>query len=85
MKLSNTIFPITYSTHQITQKQFLLAAEKLMQKFRITKERAIELTENIIKNKPPNDLEHEIQGLACAYWHFLSGESIQSVIEKCKK
>jgi len=59
------LFPITYATNQIFQEQFQIAVEKLMQKFDITKERATEIAEDIIKamiseNKPYSSLEVEI-------------------------
>ncbi len=83
-------FPIPYSTHQITKEQFLIAVEKLMQKFDITVERAAEITEDIIKamileNKPPSALEHEINALAYAGWDFLREKSIEEVIGMLKK
>ena len=89
-KTNTSIFPITYATHQITQEQFLIALEKLMQKFDITKERATEITEDIIKamileNKPNSSLADEINNLSDAGWQFLRKKSIQEVIEKTKK
>ncbi|MFA5879428.1 MAG: hypothetical protein WC860_04555 [Candidatus Margulisiibacteriota bacterium] len=78
-------FPITYNFFSITEEQFLLAIEKLMQKFDLKQERAMELAEDIIKamiteNKPSHDLGHEIDGLDFADWHFLRDKSIAEVI-----
>ena len=80
-------FPITYDSFQITREYFLLAVEKLMQKFNIPKARACELAEDIIKlmitqNKPPSDLEHEIEDLGYDEWDFLREKSILEVIEE---
>lgn len=83
-------FPITYNSNQITKTQFLIAVEKLMQKFSINQDRAVEITEDIIKaivceNKPSGVLEYEIDGLVYHGWNFLREESLSDVIEKYKK
>ena len=82
-------FPITYNTQKITQELFLIAVEKLTRKFKITKDRAIELAEDIIKamiteNKSASDLALEIDELSYSGWEFLRENSIREVIEKNK-
>ncbi|MFA5880326.1 MAG: hypothetical protein WC860_09210 [Candidatus Margulisiibacteriota bacterium] len=90
VNINKISFPVSYKTYQINEEQFLLAIEKLMQKFEITEDRAIEIAEDIIKamiaeHKDLQNLEHEINGLSDLNWHFLREMSIQNVIEKYLK
>ena len=85
--LKKILFPIIYNSNQITEEQFLIAIEKLMQKFNITKTKAYELAEDIIKliitqNKPPSDLAHNIEDLGSDEWEFLREKSIAEVINE---
>ena len=90
IKKSLSSFPITYNAYQIKKETFLTAVEKLMQKFGIKQDRAIELAEDIIKamiteHKNSITLKHEINSLSYAGCGFSREESIQKVIEKIFK
>ena len=83
-------FPINYSNDQFSQAEFKKAVKKLQAKFSITKEKATELTEDIIKcliheNKPPDAINHEIESLCCPFWTFLRNKSIPETIEFYKR
>ncbi|MFA5879450.1 MAG: hypothetical protein WC860_04665 [Candidatus Margulisiibacteriota bacterium] len=89
MTTKNQIFPIIYNEYSINEQVFNIAVEKIMQKFDLSHERAIELTEDIIKamileNKPANNLEHEIDGLVYSNWHYLRYQSIEEIIKNKK-
>jgi len=83
-------FPITYNSNQITKEYFLLAVEKLMQKFDVDYETAYNLVSDMVKcliseHKEPENLEHYVEGLSCTDWEFLREQSIEEVIASVQK
>lgn len=88
--LEKTNFPITYGEHSISKYLFNKAVAKIKNKFNLEQKRAKELIEDIVKmiiqdNKPPANLEREVNSLGCDEWEFLREKSIAEVIEDQEK